>query len=170
MGYEPEEKQVFREYEGPVSLSLPEEGSASYRAEAYCEDEAGNRSPTVTGVFRKSMVTVRKPVVVGVSGERLFNTPTVSLRVSPASVGDVVRYSFTTDGTEPDFPGPESPRAESVLSFDGASGSEVVYRVLFRLLFRGRQPSLGSGGAFFHHRSAQSPDPGSERVQERRHL
>lgn len=121
-----ETEQRFRVYEETVPL---EDGSsAAYRVEAYTQDDAGNRSLTVSESYSRRKEGIEPPVFYGLEEKKLFNTDTVAIRVSPASADHTVRYSYTTDGTEPPEPGVQSPEAEGVLSFECPPDTEKHVR------------------------------------------
>ncbi len=132
VGTQPEESREFIPYQKAVSIEMPEEKSLAYRAEAYAVDDNNNRSGTVSASFSRDAGTIRPPSFFGLEKSRLFNSREVSLRVSPASASDVVRYTFTKNGEEPPLPGPESPRAGSVIAFEGVQDAEVLIK--FKLM------------------------------------
>jgi len=132
VGSQSETSGEFIPYQKTVSLEVPEEESVTYRAEAYAVDDNNNRSGTVSASFSRDAGTIRPPRFFGLEKSRLFNSQEVSLRVSPASASDVVRYTFTKNGEAPPVPGQESPRAGSVITFEGVQDAEVL--IQFKLM------------------------------------
>ncbi|MBN2050511.1 MAG: chitobiase/beta-hexosaminidase C-terminal domain-containing protein [Spirochaetales bacterium] len=122
----------YQSFTDPVPLDLPVDLPYRLKIEAYAVDAPGNRSAVVSKTLVKKQEFLAAPTIYLPGGKDLVNSPTAELRALGASPLHDIRYTLTTDGSEPEDPTVESAKLSGFLMLQGVPDTETTFRVKAR--------------------------------------
>ncbi len=121
-----------KKYTEPLFLPGNYGKITEYSLSALSRDSYGNMS-TLSGplTFKVDRSLPEVPSVIGVINGGHYNKEEITLWLEETKQNVKVYYTHTSDGTEPEEPGLDSPQVTGPLTFKGEPDEEITYRIKF---------------------------------------